>query len=65
MVKIAKFLYVLIISLSLFLFAITVDGAYVTRFWCYRDLDCRKDMCKPPFNPRCHNHICICRLWGL
>ncbi|KEH33368.1 putative Late nodulin [Medicago truncatula] len=61
--KIAKFVCILIIFLSLFLFEITVGGRYTTP-WCVRDIDCPKEKCKHPFKPRCLTHSCVCRLWG-
>ncbi|AES78786.1 putative Late nodulin [Medicago truncatula] len=49
MVKILKFIYVMIIFLSLFLVATNVNAINK----CSQDSHCPKDMCKKPSKPRC------------
>jgi predicted membrane protein len=45
----------------LFIIAATYITYSVT---CIRDFDCSINMCKPPFQRRCVERKCVCRLWG-
>lgn len=71
MLKIIKFVNVRIIFLSLFLFAMNVEGQFPGQFqrnWakpCSLHSDCSNDMCKPPFKPACLDYMCMCRFFKI
>ncbi|RHN73981.1 putative Late nodulin [Medicago truncatula] len=56
MADIVKFIYVIIIFLSIFFFATNLEAGPI----CLEDFDCPKSMCWPSFKPRCSNGWCVC-----
>jgi magnesium-transporting ATPase (P-type) len=96
MVKIVKFVNVIIIIIIIFLFLfhfsmsirskhffypfqillfalfyhiIIIFSLFIAASWvsehvpCILHASCSKNMCKPPFNPRCVEWKCVCRFW--
>nr|ABS31392.1 nodule-specific cysteine-rich peptide 93 [Medicago truncatula] len=60
MAKIVKYVYVIIIFLSLFLVATKIEGYY---YKCFKDSDCVKLLCRIPLRPKCmYRHICKCKV---
>lgn len=72
MIEIIKFIFVRVISLSLFLFVITIDAHILFKqYWndnwskyCLIHSDCPYDMCKPPFKEYCIDKRCKCLVLG-
>ncbi|CAL5189562.1 unnamed protein product [Lathyrus oleraceus] len=55
MAEIVKFIYVLIIFISLTFVAKNING-----FTCDEDSDCPQDKCPPRFEAKCFLNICLC-----